>query len=324
MSKATAAAPNPNPNPTLTLSLTLTLTKATAAAASSYVAANTPPSVRVIYLGYSAGDSVRTGAVMETAAACPAATADNPCRHALEDFHQQSHSLGWGWGVGGRSSYDPLTTLFAVRGLSVEGMGLSECDNCDGTNSIDPANGRNQWVAGPPSNQSYVVLNNRQTAQDALDALLCQPRLADLPSPPAQPPALPPPALPSPTAASTNTDSSGHAHKHKEKSQDGGVRASAATAADGAAATRGAGAPTANLPLTVAVAVTLLLALAVPPHGQSDPLGHCPCSSSVPPQGTPGGSGQLGTSRGSDRLTGRPATASVARASRLHAYFTAF
>ena len=300
------------------------MSKATAAAASSYVAANTPPSVRVIYLGYSAGDSVRTGAVMETAAACPAATADNPCRHALEDFHQQSHSLGWGWGVGGRSSYDPLTTLFAVRGLSVEGMGLSECDNCDGTNSIDPANGRNQWVAGPPSNQSYVVLRNRQTAQDALDTLLCQPRLADLPSPPAQPPALPPPALPSPTAASTNTDSSGHAHKHKEKSQDGGVRASLATAADGAAATRGTGAPTANLPLTVAVAVTLLLALAVPPHGQSDPLGHCPCSSSVPPQGTPGGSGQLGTSRGSDRLTGRPATASVARASRLHAYFTAF
>ena len=145
---------------------------------------------------------------METAAACPAATADNPCRHALEDFHHQSYSLGWGWGVGGRSSYDPLTTLFAVRGVSVEGMGLSECENCDGTNSIDPANGRNQWVAGPPSNQSYVVLRNRQTAQDALDTLLCQPRLADLPfggpppppplSPPSPSPRPPPPSPPSP------------------------------------------------------------------------------------------------------------------------------
>eukprot|EP00964_Phaeocystis_antarctica_P029430 scaffold16579_cov58-Phaeocystis_antarctica.AAC.5 len=203
-------------------------------------------------------------------------------------------------------------------------MGLSECENCDGTNFIYPDNGSNRWVAGPPSNQSYVVLRDRQTAQDALDTLLCQPRLADLPSPPAQPPALPPvppqpqpTVLPSPTAASTNTDSSGHAHKHKEKSQDGGVHASVANAADGVAATRGTGTPTANLPLTVAVAVTLLLALAVAPHGQIAPLEQCPTSSPVPPQGTPGGSGQLGASRGSDRLTGRPATASVARARRL-------
>ena len=207
------------------------MSKATAAAASSYVAANTPPSVRLIFLGYSDGDSVRTGAVMETCA-----TAANPCRHALEDFH---HRAGWGWVNGrGRSSYDPLTTLFAVRGLSVEGMGFSECDGCDGANSIDPANGRNQWVAGPPSNQSYVVLRDRQRAQDALDQLLCQPRLADLPSPPAQPPARPPvpppqqpPGLPSPTVASTTTNSSKHAHKHTENSRDGGVRASVATPA---------------------------------------------------------------------------------------------
>ena len=43
----------------------------------------------------------------------------------------------------------------------------------------------------------------------------------------------------------------------------------------------------------------------------------CPRSTPAPPQGTPGGSGWLGTSRGSDRPTGRPATASAARASRL-------
>ena len=172
------------------------MSKATAAAASSYVAANTPSSVRVIYLGFRDGDQVRTGAVMATCA-----SAANPCRHALEDFH---HRAGWGWGPGGRSSYDPLTTLFAVRGLSVEGMGFSDCDGCDGVNSINPANGRNQWVAGPPSNQSYVVLRDRQTAEAALDQLLCQPRLADRrparPPLPPSPPSPPPPHSPNPSS----------------------------------------------------------------------------------------------------------------------------
>ena len=92
--------------------------KATAAAATSYVVANTPPSVRVVFLGFEDGDSVRTGDVMETCS-----TASNPCRHALFDFRDHA---GWGWGPHGRSSYDPLTTLFAVRGVSQLGMGLSK------------------------------------------------------------------------------------------------------------------------------------------------------------------------------------------------------
>ena len=54
------------------------VSRATAAAASSFVAANVPPAVRTIYLGFRDGDVVRTGAVMEVCAA-PA----NPCRHAL-------------------------------------------------------------------------------------------------------------------------------------------------------------------------------------------------------------------------------------------------
>lgn len=260
------------------------MSKATAAAASSYVAANTPSSVRVIYLGFRDGDRVRTGAVMATCA-----SAANPCRHALEDFH---HRAGWGWGPGGRSSYDPLTTLFAVRGLSVEGMGFSDCDGCDGVNSINPANGRNQWVAGPPSNQSYAVLRDRQTAEAALDQLLCQPRLADrgpaapppppvqppqppplppLPSPPVPPPPVPPPpvqlpppppALSSTTVASTipgSTDHA-HAHRHKDKSADAGSRPTSVATMRGT--------PAASLPLAVAVAVGLLLALAVAQHGR--------------------------------------------------------
>ena len=166
--------------------------KATAAAASSFVAANMPSSVRVIYLGFRDGDAVRTGAAMESCA-----PSSNPCRLALLDFRDRA---GWGWGPGGRSSYDPLTTLLAVRGVSREGMGFSECDDCDGVNYIDEANGANHWVAGPPSNQSYVVLQDRGIAQAALDALLCQGRLADRPSvPPAPPcPSLPPSASPRP------------------------------------------------------------------------------------------------------------------------------
>ena len=170
--------------------------KATASAASAYVTQNIPPSVRVIYLGFSDGDVVHTGAIMETCA-----TADNPCRHALMNFKD---TAGWGWIPGsGRSSYDPLTTLLAVRGVSVEGMGFSECTDCDGVNYIDATDGSNRWVAGPPSNQSYVVLEDTATAQRALDTLLCQPRLADRPQPPQLPPqsparlpAPPPPAQP--------------------------------------------------------------------------------------------------------------------------------
>ena len=42
-----------------------------------------------------------------------------------------------------------------------------------------------------------------------------------------------------------------------------------------------------------------------------------PSSAPAPPQGAPGGSGRLGTPRGRGQATGRPATASGARASRL-------
>ena len=148
--------------------------KATAAAASSYVAANVPPSVGIIYLGFDDGDRVRSGAILET---CTVQA--NPCRHALMDFRDRA---GWGWGPGGRSSYDPLTVLLAVRGVSREGMGMSKCVDCDGVNYIDAADGNNHWVVGPRSNQSYVVLQDKATAQRALDELLCQPRLADRPT----------------------------------------------------------------------------------------------------------------------------------------------
>ena len=47
------------------------------------------------------------------------------------------------WAKGGRCSWDPLTTLLAVRGVSVHGMGMRECTDCDGVNTIDPRSGNN-------------------------------------------------------------------------------------------------------------------------------------------------------------------------------------
>ena len=94
-----------------------------------------------------------------------------------------------------------IPACVAVRGVSREGMGFSDCEHCDGVNSIDATNGRNRWVAGPRSNQSYVVLQDVEIAQRALDDLLCQGRMADRPlSPPAPPVPSSPPHAPKPQA----------------------------------------------------------------------------------------------------------------------------
>ena len=179
--------------------------KATAMAATAYVAANIPASVKVLYLGYDVGDRVHSGAILETCA-----TKDNPCRHAVLNF---KHTAGWGWARGGRASYDPLTTLLAVREASR--IGLSECVGCDGVNRFDSATGKNHWVKGPRSNQSYVVLKDAAAAESALDELLCQPRLAGRvpkPPPPPRPPPAPPviPNMGACTVIDVTSDSYGH------------------------------------------------------------------------------------------------------------------
>jgi len=54
-------------------------------------------------------------------------------------------------------------------------MFTSECTNCDGVNSIDPATGKNKWIPGPKSNQTYLLLHDGTAAGNAIDDLLCQP-----------------------------------------------------------------------------------------------------------------------------------------------------
>lgn len=83
-------------------------------------------------------------------------------------------TLKWFQAEGGRPSWDPLTTLFAVRGAS--GEGLSDCTDCNGVNRIDAKGGNNAWAPGRASNQSYLLLESGKVAQQAVDSLLCQPR----------------------------------------------------------------------------------------------------------------------------------------------------
>ena len=72
-----------------------------------------------------------------------------------------------------RNSWDPLTTLYAVRGaaaVSCEEFGIG------GRNEVKE-DGSNFWVEGEReiSNQSYLVLGDAEAAGDAIDELLCSP-----------------------------------------------------------------------------------------------------------------------------------------------------
>lgn len=129
-----------------------------AAAAAGYVAANMPPQVQTIWVGIEVGIQVESGARLTSCA-----PASNPCRQAYIDYGGPDKD---------RFSWDPLTTLLAVRG--VEAVGSAVCTGCDGVNAVDGDTGSNNWVGGAATNQSYIVLLNATAAGDALDDLLCQ------------------------------------------------------------------------------------------------------------------------------------------------------
>ena len=131
-----------------------------ASAASSYVAANWP--TRIIWSGFEVGFRVQSGGTGFQK--CAVATATNPVRAAMVSYeHGENRS---------RYSWDPLTTLVAVRGAAA--ASCSECTDCDGKNVVDPISGSNKWVPGPKTNQTYLVLHDGMAVGAALDALLCQ------------------------------------------------------------------------------------------------------------------------------------------------------
>jgi hypothetical protein len=159
-----------------------------ASAASSYVAANWPPSSKLIWYGAGVGLRVQSGGA-GFQQRCPS-VADphhNPCAAAMINYE--------GGPDKSRFSWDPLTTLVAVRGAAA--VSTKECSDCDGFNAIDPSNGSNAWHNGEKTNQTYLLLVNGTKAGEDLDELLCQ-RSKLNPNPAPAHPAPPPPVQPQP------------------------------------------------------------------------------------------------------------------------------
>ena len=132
---------------------------AVASAASAYMVANMPPEVNITYSGFEVGIRVLTGGALSKCS-----PASNPCRQAFIDYE--------GGEGKSRFSWDPLTTLVAVRGP--EAAACSDC-NSSGANSVDAATGQNTWVPGKASNQTYLLLHDADAAAAAINELLCRP-----------------------------------------------------------------------------------------------------------------------------------------------------
>jgi len=134
-----------------------------ASAASSFVAAHWPRVSTLIWSGFEVGFQVQSGGARFQS--CPVASESSPVRAAMVSYEGGPDKSRYSW--------DPLTTLVAVR--TIGGVpSVAACTNCDGANVIDAATGNNEWVAGAPSNQTYLVLRNGTAAGEALDQLLCQ------------------------------------------------------------------------------------------------------------------------------------------------------
>ena len=143
------------------------------AEASYYVSENWPAESKILWSGFEVGVDVITGG--PEFQQCDVATFDNPVLVAMIEY--------FGGPNIGRCSWDPLTTLIAVRGAAAGGC--AECSDCDGKNSVNPNSGSNEWLFGEQSNQTYLVLQDIQMAEDAINNLLCQfPLFGPTPAPP--------------------------------------------------------------------------------------------------------------------------------------------
>jgi hypothetical protein len=122
---------------------------------------NVPSNVRQIFSGL--GGNIISGGRLSSCAGD-----DNPCRKAYIDW------CGYG---NGRSSWDPLATVTAVRGASATKLK----ENCYGTMSIDEEGRENMnWGSGNSCTVSQDASDNELV--DLLEDLYCQTRP---PTPPA-------------------------------------------------------------------------------------------------------------------------------------------
>ena len=154
----------------------------TASAASSYVADDWPAESKLVWSGFEVGVSIQSGGIgfqrCAVAAECrqtPTAARCDPCAAAMIKYEGGANRSRFSW--------DPLTTLVAVRGAA--GGSTHECHGCgtskgccDGRNVIDPLTGNNTWTLGPRTNQTFLVLPDKAAATaagSAIDELLCRP-----------------------------------------------------------------------------------------------------------------------------------------------------
>lgn len=130
------------------------------APSTAFVVEHWPASVPIVFLGWEVGAPIKTGAVITNGTAT-----HNPCRQAYIDH---------GNGVVGRSSWDPATTLFAIRGVE------SFYSQVFGKNFVNSTNGSNVFVPSRPGNdtrsQSYLVQKSSvEAVRDAINELLLMP-----------------------------------------------------------------------------------------------------------------------------------------------------
>ena len=111
-----------------------------ASAASSYVAAHWPSTSSILWSGAGIGVQVHSGGAGFQR--CGVASSKNPVKIAMVSFEGGPNKSRFSW--------DPLTTLVAVR--SIRGApGVGTCTDCDGDNVVDADKGSNACMPGPAS-----------------------------------------------------------------------------------------------------------------------------------------------------------------------------
>ncbi|EDQ87548.1 uncharacterized protein MONBRDRAFT_27022 [Monosiga brevicollis MX1] len=117
-----------------------------------FVIEHWPSHIPITYLGSFVGQEVVTGAAMTNQL-----PTTNPCRQAYVDFNGPSN---------GRFSWDPMTTLLAVRGID------QFYDSVRGWNEV-LTNGTNVFHNQTGTNQAYVAIKgDPQQIANAIDNLL--------------------------------------------------------------------------------------------------------------------------------------------------------
>jgi len=118
-----------------------------------------PSTVPIYFSGFELGNPIHTGGIMTTTL-----PPTNPCRRAYLDHD--------GWGVD-RSSFDPVTVLYAVRGPAVDWA-----TEVYGVNTVLAETGRNFFTNGSAERSHQAYLARRapvETVAAMINGLLTQP-----------------------------------------------------------------------------------------------------------------------------------------------------